>query len=334
MTFETLNEEAAHDADLEAAEIDNASPEVSELKSVADAVLAEFGIDKDAAADTLVGEAKSEDKDTPNDQAKPDDKAETKPEDKPKSDDEMPEGLSAKSQERFKELTGRLKEKDSELQQYTQAFDVVREAFGGGDDAIVRIQESAPYFQALAKQDWQTVESILIQQLQQVSLLTGKSHQVDALAAFPDLREKVDAFELDEGTALELARVRQAQQHYQTIEQTTQQAAQQQVQTQLAYQQGGNAVMQLATQWETNDPDYKAKEAILMTKAAQIRDSFPPHQWAQQLQFAYDLIGSMPAQNMQQQRSPGALRPTNLSGQRKAPTDTASYVLRDFGMAD
>ena len=141
-------------------------------------------------------------------------KEEAKPteEAKPENEDEPPEGISKKAQERFRNLTSRLKEKDSELERLSNDLGGIRHLMketGGKPEDFAKTFE---YIRAINHGDFDNARNILEDQIRQLTVMTGKQFgQVDALSQFPDLRERVNSYQMDEQTALEMARHRSAQ---------------------------------------------------------------------------------------------------------------------------
>lgn len=330
-TLNEVKEELAKDVEQQADEAGaiesaDAAPAVAE-KSTADAALEAFG---------LPAQAKPEDA-KPADEAAANATDSTNPaQEAAPANDKKPDDLaelSPKAQNRFQELTATLKEKDAQLEQATQAISFIRDTIGDDPRAIENFKAFGAYQKAIATGDIQTAKSVLIGQLEQLAMVSGDSSiTVDPLAAFPDLREKVDAFELDPNVAMELARSRTVQQQQLRHQELQQQTYQQQLDQQQATHQGMQSVAELCNHLLATDPDYLAKEKVLMEQVSAIRDNYPPSMWAAQLQLAYNVATQ--ALKAQQQAAPrrtgNTLRSTGLSGQRQLPNDTAGQALALF----
>lgn len=302
---------------------DDKGPE-PEPKSTADAALEALGLPAQTKPEAKADEKAADSAAANADPAKPDAAA--------KKQDDLAD-LSPKAQNRFQELTQTLREKDTQLAEANKAIDFVRQTIGETPQAIENFKAFGAYQRAIETGDIETAQKVLVGQLEQLAMLSGKaSITVDPLAAFPDLRGKVDAFELDEQTALELARSRTVQQNQQRFVELQHQTQQQQLETQQARIAGQQAVGSLCEHLAATDPDYLAKERVLLEQVAVIRDNYPPHMWATQLQLAYNVATQAlkaQQQSLQPRRNPGAIRSTGLSGQRQLPEDTAGRVLAD-----
>lgn len=237
----------------------------------------------------------------------------------------MPDGLTPKAQERFqalantnKELTGKLEAVSSlvggnldavapmlqsvqALQQTFQEHGVKREQFEQGMQVIGMINRG----------DLESAQKVLEEQLRLISLATGKPlGTVDALADFPDLRERVDSLQLSETDAIELARNRMAQRQQQT--QQTQQREQQEQQqaTQQSIQQGQIAVDKFCKAQMSNDLDYAKIEPILLKEIKDgLLQGVPPEAWAGIVQKTYKLIKETSAMTRTQTQTTTVLRP-------------------------
>lgn len=249
----------------------------------------------------------------------------------------MPEGLQAKSQERFRQLVdnsktlaAQVQERDSQIGQMREATDWLRQEVFTDDDAPADLVQFASYRKALKSGDFDTAAQLLQAQAQQLALASGKQIAVDPLASFPEIRQRVDAMELDEGTALELARSRQqaaAQQHQQAAQQQSQQQ-------QFAYQQQATQAVQrvesMCADWKAKDIDWPAKEKILMEQMPTIMQSYPPHMIPGQIKLIYESVSRvMPAQ--QQTRAPAPLRGTGRSAGSAAPASALDAMRQKLG---
>lgn len=135
---------------------------------------------------------------------------------------------------------------------------------------------------------------------------------VDLLSGHQDLAQQVQAQQLPRSHALELAQAREAQSQQQawlTQQQQTQQAQQQ---AQAQTEQAINQIGELSNQWAKSDPDYAAKEAILLKYLPQIRQNFPPVMWANQVGMLYQTLNDA----RQVSKSPSALRAGAGAGSR------------------
>lgn len=258
--------------------------------------------------------------------------AESKPDQEPapENEDEPPEGISKKAQERFRNLTHRLKEKDTELAAVRSDLDGIRtimqETGGKAEDFGMMFD----YMRALNKGDMDHVGKVLAEQVRQYKMMTGKAlESVDPLQDFPDLRQRVDSYQMDEQSALELARQRSfARQHQQETAQQQQRHNQTQ-QFQQVKQQAMAEVDRMGAEWAKRDPDYKIKEELILKQIPVIAQRFHPSQWPQQVEILYQTLSSMPMQR--QSQAPQPLRPSGQTAGAKQPTSMLEALKSGLG---
>lgn len=112
----------------------------------------------------------------------------------------------------------------------------------------------------------------------------------DPLAEHADLLEEVENGDLPRVRAMELVQQRAMQAN---LQQRNQQATQQQGQQQ-AEQAAIAQVGQLNAQLKASDPDFLRKVPYLQPALATIRQNLPPQQWAQAIADAYRLLPPLP----------------------------------------
>ena len=215
----------------------------------------------------------------------------------PENEDEPPEGISKKAQERFRKLTTRLKERESEFERVNSDLGSIRtmmQETGGKPEDFAKTFE---YIRALNKGDFSNARSILEDQIKQLTVLTGQPFtNIDALQQFPDLRERVNSYQMDEQTALEMARHRSIQQAQNNQQMQYEQQQRSQYESTQIKQHAINEIDRMGAEWAKTDPDYAFKEGLITAKAQMITQQFPPSQWATQVKLMYDTISSMPMQ--------------------------------------
>jgi len=224
----------------------------------------------------------------------------------PKDATVMPEGLTPKAAERFQTLANTNKELTGRLEQLTAVA-------GGNPDAIAPMLQNAAALQQtfqehgvtreqftqatqaiglLNRGDIAGFQSMLEDQLRQISLVTGKAPgQIDPLAGFPDLRERVDALQISESDAIELARNRTVQNNQQQTQQRQQQDRQIEQQSQQAIHGGQVAVDRFCKSRMTSDLDYAKIEPLLLKEVqGGLLEGIPPQRWAAIIEKTYNLI--------------------------------------------
>lgn len=203
----------------------------------------------------------------------------------------MPEGLGAKAQERFQKLANGIKERDEQIQQAQQQLSYVRDTFQNNGITREQFEQAASVVGAINRGDFKAAQQILTEQLRQLSLMTGETLPgVDALAEFPDLRQKVDSLLIDEATALETARYRKQQATLQQRQQAQQQTQQAEQQTQQAVQSAQVEVDRFCKRMAATDLDYAAIEKLLLPRIPKLLQGVPPAQWPEMVQNQYELI--------------------------------------------
>lgn len=263
----------------------------------------------------------------------------------------LPEHNPRKTHERFqklieghKELDAKVKELEplatqarelqAKVQEHEQGWQVFQEMGFRGEEAVQDLQQFAHYRNALSSGNWDAAAAVIAEQVRQLTLLSGRQINVNALSGFPDLNERVQTGAIDEPTALELARARHQQaqqQQYAQRQQQTHQHTQQQVQ---AVQQGAAQVDQVVQQL-LRDPDYAKVEPELMKHLEHIKANYLPHQWANEIKRTYDTekrILQLAARGQTTAPAPQPLRGNGHGGGNPAPASMADAALQAIGL--
>lgn len=257
---------------------------------------------------------------------------EAKPEEsQPENEDEPPEGISKKAQERFRNLTARLKEKDADFERVNSDLGNIRTMMketGGKPEDFAKTFE---YIRALNKGDFGNARSILEEQIKQLTVLTGQPFtNVDPLQQFPDLLERVNAYQMDEQTALEMARHRSFQQAQQREQQDYQRRSNNEQAVKQEQQQAIQEIDRMGAEWAKSDPDYAMKEGMITAQAKLISQQFPPHQWPAHVRLMYQTISSMPVQRPVAS-SPAPLRASGQSAGNRQPSSMLEALQNGLG---
>jgi hypothetical protein len=349
------------DTGIDAGAVDGADDQAVETQtdaepaSVADAVLDEMGL-SDGEGDAKVATESETSTDIENaGEEKPADDAEAaaakeaaeaeaaKAKATITDDDLKP--LETKSQatnERFQKITegykaekSRADEAENKVQQYEASFNALRELGFQDETAGHDLVEFAGYRHTLASGDVEAFTQILGNQIKQFEAMHGKKVTISASALhdFPDLQEKVDNLELDEATALEVARARSVQeranrqQRDQVKVQKTAEAHQRELEEATA------SVTALQDQWKKTDPDFPAILPYLQPHLAEIGSSFQPNQWAKALELQYKSLKKALAEQGNSRSQPSPLRGNGHQQGRPAPTSPAEAALQELGLA-
>lgn len=238
----------------------------------------------------------------------------------------MPEGLQPKAQERFQALANATRELREQVAQRDEALSGIRETFQANGITREQFEQATGFIGAVNRGDLASAEKVLLGQLQQLSLLTGKNYgqAVDPLAEFGDLRQAVDGLQITEQHAIEIARARKHQVATQQAQARQQAEAQTQQAQQAELQRGTQAVDAFCKQMQASDLDYQRIEAELLPVLPGMLKDIPPAQWVPIVKAQYQLIKQVagrarqaPAGGLQQ---PGTvLRPTGSGSPAAAP---------------
>lgn len=239
---------------------------------------------------------------------------------KPEDELAMPDGLSQKAQERFTTLVNRVKEREAQFMQANEQLGQFREMIQSTGATPQEFSQAIDYMRLINKGDFESALRMIDDQRRQISLALGKPLPgADPLSDFPDLRQRVESYQMDEQTAIELARTRMYQQQAQQAQQTQYQSQQQEQQTLQTRQQAIGQIDAMGKQWASTDPDFAAKEDIILKQLPEIAKNFPPQMWPQQVRILYNTISAMPMQPVQRTHQPAPLRPTGQSGGARQP---------------
>ena len=239
----------------------------------------------------------------------------------------MPDGLTVPAQQRFQTLANEVKElrplrEKVETQDRTLSY--FQETFQQNAIKQEQFEQAADVIGMINRGDFASARSVLMEQLQMLSLLAGDSGAavVDPLANYPDLRAAVEGLQVSEKHALEMARNRMQQGVAQQQTARQQQAQQAQQQSQQVLDGAIKAVDAFANRMKASDLDYDEIERILEPRMQRMMQQFPPQQWAALIEHEYQLIKD--AGGRFRQAAPLApanntLRPAGASSARAAP---------------
>lgn len=318
---ETENEQRT--TQTTAAEVATASPpaeggDAGALPSTADVIKnALNGSDDDAAAVPAANPEAEPDAGGTDDDADGDDDGTTADDDDADADSdtehfETPEGLAPASKERFERVVGIAKERtqerdaaiaerDAALQQYTAVEQTLKKT-GATPEAMGRILVAMEY----ANSGDPTKIGLALDMIEQwrgnLARMAGRPVPgVDMLSEYPDLKQRVENGELDEGTAQEIAAARTGRREAETRS-TTRSTQEQAIEQQAAqWQQRVSAAQAnltaLGEELKKSDVDYKQKIGLLEKRGffQRVAQNTPPEQWGDVFQAAYDAVGDAAA---------------------------------------
>jgi hypothetical protein len=204
----------------------------------------------------------------------------------------MPEGLGQKAQERFQKLATTVKEQTAQLEQAREAVSYVQQTFQQHGVQREQFEQAVGFIGAINRGDYQSAERMLLGQLQQLSLLTGRDYSgaVDPLVEFPDLAQRVQGLQMSRDDAIELARYRKTQAVQQSRAQQEQQAQQQRADEDRQFQQAQAAVDAWARQTAATDLDWPLIEARLLPALPKLLQGVPTARWQDVVKTHYEML--------------------------------------------
>lgn len=262
----------------------------------------------------------------------------------------LPETNPRKTHERFarlieghKELDAKVKELqplaekaqalESKIQEHEQGWKVFQDLGFASEEAVSDLVQFSQYRNALASGNFDAAAAVLQEQARQLSLLSGRRIDVNPLAGFHDIDQRFQAGELDEATALELARNR----HVQGLQQQRQQREQQQNDQygqQVQAVRGGALQVDAMVSELMKDPDFAKVEPELVKQLQTIKTTYPPQMWAQEVKRAYDYEARvLRATAPRTLNQPTPLRGSGHAGGLPAPKTMGDAVLQSLGLS-
>ena len=240
----------------------------------------------------------------------------------------MPEGLSQKGQQRFQALANEVKE----LRPLRERADMlerqtsyIKDSFKEAGVQQPQFEQAVSFIGMVNRGNIDGAAELLLGQLQQLSLMSGKQYVApDALAAFPDLRQKVDTLQITEADALRLAQLQFRDSQRATVDTAQPEAIQRQTQEEAAKKQGLDAIDAFVSQMQKSDIDYPVIEAQLLPEVSNLLNGVPPQQWRTVIETQYRLIKNVAGKFRQSapSSSGNVLRPTGANSAAAAPKTT------------
>jgi hypothetical protein len=250
------------------------------------------------------------------------------------------EGAKQSTQDRFQKITegykaatAKVETLTQENQRYKESFDSLRQLGFADEEAANDLVEFSEYRSALASGDATKFTEIINAQLKQFQSLHGKPVQIGGsiISDHPDLQQKVDNLELDENTALEVARARNLQERINRDSQRQVQQTQSAQQSQQLIMSAVNEVEAMEASWRKNDPDFMAVLPELQESIAEIRTKMHPTQWPVAIEMQYKAIKkALAAAAVNRQTTP--LRGNGHMSTSRQPTNMQEAVLQEMGM--
>jgi hypothetical protein len=234
----------------------------------------------------------------------------------------MPDGLQPKAQERFQRLVTEVKARDEQIEELRGAVSYVQETFQQHGVKQEQFEQAVGFIGAINRGDYASAEQLLLGQLRQLSLLTGKDYggEVDPLAEFPDIAQKVQGLQIAREDAIEIARMRRMQAQQQHSMQSQQAQLQQTQQAEQQFKQAQTALDGWARQMAAQDIDWPKIEAKLLPVLPELLKGVPPAAWANVVQTQYRLLKNAAQEfRVTPATTPSPLRPTGAASPQQRP---------------
>lgn len=238
--------------------------------------------------------------------------------------------------EGYKQEKARADELEQRYSRLNDSMSALRELGYADETAAQDLVNFADYRQAIYTGDVEKFQQIIADQIRQFEVAYGKKVSVKAsvLDEHPDLREKLDNFDLDEQTAFELARSRSLNDRAMRHSQQQHQMHQQQTQQQQIVAQAASTVDAMQRQWSESDPDFAAILPHLQPHMQEIGQNYPPHMWPQLIDLQYKSIKRALTETRQREtQSNLPLRGNGHMSGRPAPASAQEAVLQELGLA-
>jgi hypothetical protein len=253
------------------------------------------------------------------------------------------ESKNPATNERFQKITEGYKAEKTradalaqENERFKGSFESLKQLGFNDENAANDLVEFAAYRNLLYSGNAEQFKGVLEAQIKQFELMHGKRIQVSASAldAYPELKQKVSDLELDEDTAIEVARARSVQERAGRDAQARNQAVQTETQRQQSIDSAVSEVTSLQSNWQSTDPDYQAVLPHLQPLMTEIGRTYPPHLWASTIDIQYKALKKALATNVRQASTTQPLRGNGYMSGKPAPTNTQEAVLQAMGFDD
>lgn len=228
--------------------------------------------------------------------------------------------------ERFDKLVNSYKELQTKVQDfeqvkneneyYKQSFQALEQLGFNDEGAAQSLVEFSQYRNAIKSGDVETFRAMLENEIQQFELMTGKRVNIatSGIDKYQDLRERVNAKQISEDDAAQLARMRRLEERAAVANQTQYQQISQQQELERIEEKAVNDVKAYREQILKQDPDAKAVFEAIMPYLPEILDSFPPQQWLKALETNYKSTKAAMLKAQPQKQTFAPLRANSAKG--------------------
>jgi hypothetical protein len=246
-----------------------------------------------------------------------------------------PEGLRPKAQERFRALVDNNKQVTQELDTAKNAMAEIHktvESSGMSPEEFGLMLSYAQMANSGQKDDHEYAFKMIETEYKRMAAKLGVEvegvEQADLFADFPDIKEKVDGYELSKEDALEIVNARKKLQPQTQEQQPFSQSPPAPVND--AEEKAGaiEGVKNFMANMEKTDIDFKSKESVLLEQVEEIRKNYPVAQWPAIVKQLYSNIGRLGSKTKQAKKAGDSapLKSTPNAGGAVAPQTALDAV--------
>jgi hypothetical protein len=257
---------------------------------------------------------------------------------------QIPRGLSGEARARYKALGDHARQLNEQLSERSKDYEAVAQRINTYE-SVLRDAGATPevlsghlnYIKAINSGDLEGALSFIENERAALARAIGKPIEgVDLLADFPDLRQRVDGFELTEQDALEMAKLRRGQQQLDAQRQSQQQQEQQRQQMDAYSAERASALSEIKawTESQQSSIDWDVMEGAVVTflqqpATQQILAQTPPKNWLNFIKSHYASVQQLAARSVQAPRTGVTpLRPRGAGGTVTSQASSSEDAVR------
>ena len=246
-----------------------------------------------------------------------------------------PEGLKPKAQERFRALVDNNKQVTQELDTAKNAMAEIHktvESSGMSAEEFGLMLSYAQMANSGQKDDHEYAFKMIETEYKRMALKLGVEVEgmepADLFADYPDIKEKVDGYELSKEDALEIVNARKKLKPETQGQQPFSQSPPAPVNDAEEKAEAIEGVKNFMANMEKTDIDFKSKESVLLEQVEEIQKNYPVAQWPVIVKQLYNNIGRLGSQNKQARKTGNSalLKSTPNAGSTAAPKTALDAV--------
>ena len=261
---------------------------------------------------------------------------------------QIPRGLNGEARAKYKALGDHARQLDQQLSERAKEYETVTQRISTYE-SVLKDAGATPevlsghlsYIKAINTGDLEGALAFIESERAALARALGKPLEgVDLLADFPDLRQRVDGFELTEQDALEMAKLRRAQQQTEAQRQSQEQQQQQQYQQRQqmdAYNAKRTSALSEIKAWteaQQSSIDWDVMEGAVVSflqqpATQQILAQTPPENWLSIIKSHYASLQQLAARSVQAPRTGTTpLRPRGAGGTVASQASSSEDAVR------